>query len=175
MRFAHYSVNIWFFCSPDPTNRERPTFDWFRSQVSTSLCCRRLEEPYLHPDITASPSVSLSLQPGLGVYSEVHIPRTVSLCATLNSVQSSNCVFYTDGRRLVYIYGLCLLCVGSIGVALASSVHQLMFWRFFQTFGASPPLAVGAGVIGDIYRLEERGTAMGIFLMVSVKCIAPSP
>lgn len=69
------------------------------------------------------------------------------------------------GRRLVYIYGLCLLCVGSIGVALASSVHQLMFWRFFQTFGASPPLAVGAGVIGDIYRLEERGTAMGIFLM----------
>ena len=27
-------------------------------------------------------------------------------------------------------------------------------------------LSVGAGVIGDIYRLEERGTAMGKYLMV---------
>ncbi|KAF5367308.1 hypothetical protein D9757_010094 [Collybiopsis confluens] len=38
-----------------------------------------------------------------------------------------------------------------------------MLWRFVQTFGGSPGLSVGAGVIGDIYRLEERGTAMGIF------------
>jgi MFS family permease len=43
-----------------------------------------------------------------------------------------------------------------------------MFWRFFQTFGAAPGISVGAGVVGDIYRLEERGTAMGIFLAVSV-------
>jgi hypothetical protein len=28
-------------------------------------------------------------------------------------------------------------------------------------------MTVGAGVIGDIYKLEERGTAMGIFFSVS--------
>jgi MFS family permease len=41
-----------------------------------------------------------------------------------------------------------------------------MFWRFVQAFGASPGMSVGAGVIGDIYRLEERGQAMGIFFGV---------
>lgn len=41
-----------------------------------------------------------------------------------------------------------------------------MMWRFVQAFGASPGIAVGAGVISDIYKLEERGAAMGIFLAV---------
>jgi MFS family permease len=41
-----------------------------------------------------------------------------------------------------------------------------MFWRFVQAFGASPGMSVGAGVIGDIYKLEERGQAMGIFFGV---------
>jgi hypothetical protein len=36
-----------------------------------------------------------------------------------------------------------------------------------QAFGTSPGVSVGAGVIGDIYRLEERGTAIGIFFAVS--------
>lgn len=48
---------------------------------------------------------------------------------------------------------------------------ELLFWRFWQSFGASPGLAVGAGVVGDIYKLEERGTAMGIFF--SVRSFAP--
>lgn len=45
---------------------------------------------------------------------------------------------------------------------------ELMVWRFLQTFGGSPGLSVGAGVVGDIYRLEERGTAMGVFFGVSI-------
>lgn len=46
------------------------------------------------------------------------------------------------------------------------TVPQLLFWRFFQAFGVSCGLAVGAGVIGDIYKLEERGAAMGVFFAV---------
>jgi MFS family permease len=44
-----------------------------------------------------------------------------------------------------------------------------MVWRFVQALGASPGLAVGPGVIGDIYKLEERGQAMGIFFGVSLR------
>ena len=33
--------------------------------------------------------------------------------------------------------------------------------------GASPGPALGAGVIGDIFKLEERGRAMGVFFAVS--------
>ena len=39
-------------------------------------------------------------------------------------------------------------------------------WRVVQAFGASSGHSVGMGVIGDIYRLEERGTASGIYFGV---------
>jgi MFS family permease len=61
------------------------------------------------------------------------------------------------------------LCIGSFGTALAPNISQLMAWRFVQAFGSSPGISVGAGVVGDIYKLEERGTAMGIFFVV---CLA---
>jgi MFS family permease len=56
--------------------------------------------------------------------------------------------------------------IGSFGVARAQSVLQLMIWRFIQAMGAAPALSVGAGVIGDIYKLEERGTALGKYFGV---------
>lgn len=56
--------------------------------------------------------------------------------------------------------------VGSFGVARARTISQLMVWRFIQAVGASPGLSVGAGVIGDIYKLEERGTALGSYFGV---------
>jgi len=59
------------------------------------------------------------------------------------------------------------MCTGSVGVALSRAVPELMVWRFLQAFGASAGLSVGAGVIADIYKLEERGTAMGVFYGVS--------
>ncbi|CDO72082.1 hypothetical protein BN946_scf184962.g25 [Trametes cinnabarina] len=69
----------------------------------------------------------------------------------------------TYGRRVVYIWSLPCLCIGSIGVATSHSVPALMIWRVIQALGASSGLSVGAGAVGDMYRLEERGTAMGIF------------
>ena len=59
-----------------------------------------------------------------------------------------------------------LLFLGSLGVASSRTISQLLLWRFIQSIGASPGLSVGAGVIGDIYKLEERGQAMGIFISV---------
>ncbi|PBK60698.1 MFS general substrate transporter [Armillaria solidipes] len=93
------------------------------------------------------------------------ISLAVSLSVLATSIGSLAAASYSSfyGRRPVYLVGLPLLCVGSLGVALSQTVSQLMVWRFLQTFGASPGLSVGAGVIGDIYKLEERGGAMGIF------------
>ncbi|KAG2363060.1 major facilitator superfamily domain-containing protein [Suillus spraguei] len=58
------------------------------------------------------------------------------------------------GRRSMYLWGMLFLCTGSCGVALSTSLQSLLFWRF---------VSLGADVIGDIYRLEERGTAIGVF------------
>lgn len=72
------------------------------------------------------------------------------------------------GRRPVYLVGLPLLCLGSFGVARSHSVPTLLAWRFIQATGTSGGMSVGGGVIGDIYKLEERGRAMGIFFGVSL-------
>ncbi|KXN87019.1 hypothetical protein AN958_09365 [Leucoagaricus sp. SymC.cos] len=65
----------------------------------------------------------------------------------------------------------------SIGALMSASyatfsrnLPELLFWRFWQCIGASPGLAIGAAVIGDIYKLEERGTGMGLFLAVRGAC-----
>ncbi|KAJ8588635.1 MFS general substrate transporter [Rhizopogon salebrosus TDB-379] len=67
------------------------------------------------------------------------------------------------GRRLIYLYGILVSCIGSCGVAMSTSLRSLLFWRFVQSFGCSGGLSLGAGAIGDIYEPEERGTRIGIF------------
>ncbi|KAF9009715.1 major facilitator superfamily domain-containing protein [Cyathus striatus] len=74
---------------------------------------------------------------------------------------SSYSTFY--GRRPVYLVTLPFLIVGSVGVAMSRNISQLLICRFIQALGASPGMSIGAAVIGDIYKLEERGTAMGIY------------
>ena len=71
-----------------------------------------------------------------------------------------------DGRRTMYLWGMPNLCIGSFGVATSTSLKGLLFWRFVQAFGCAGGVSVGAAVIGDIYRVEQRGTAMGIFFGV---------
>lgn len=61
--------------------------------------------------------------------------------------------------------------IGSFAVAASTDIYSLLFWRFVQTFGCSGGYALGAATIGDIYRVEERGTAMGTFLGVSLLAI----
>ncbi|KAF5349567.1 hypothetical protein D9756_008824 [Leucocoprinus leucothites] len=73
----------------------------------------------------------------------------------------------SDGRRGVYLISQLISIVGSLGVAVSSNMPHLLFWRFLQCAGASSGMSVGAGVIGDIYKLEERGTGMGFFLATS--------
>ena len=71
-----------------------------------------------------------------------------------------------DGRRPIYLISLTMSCIGSFGVATTRNVPELLLWRVVQAFGASSGHSVGMGVIGDIYRLEERGAAVGIYFGV---------
>ncbi|KAI0760807.1 MFS general substrate transporter [Fomes fomentarius] len=105
------------------------------------------------------------------------ISLAVSLSLAAASVGSLTWATYSGiyGRRAVFLRSLPCLIVGSAGVATARSVLALMLWRVIQALGASSGMSVGAGVIGDIYKLEERGRAMGIFFGASLfgPAIAP--
>ena len=67
-----------------------------------------------------------------------------------------------DGRRVRFLYSMPCLALGSFGVSIAHSVPELLFWRAVQAAGSSAGMSVGMAIIGDIYKLEERGTAIGI-------------
>ncbi|KAJ7158686.1 MFS general substrate transporter [Mycena filopes] len=62
-----------------------------------------------------------------------------------------------------------------LALGFSRSIPELMFFRFLQALGAAPGLSVGAGVIADVYKLEERGTAMGIFFGACLLGPALSP
>jgi hypothetical protein len=61
------------------------------------------------------------------------------------------------------------LALGSFGVSTSHSVPELLFWRATQAAGGSAGISTGMAIIGDIYKLEERGTAMGITLGVRMR------
>ena len=59
-----------------------------------------------------------------------------------------------------------MFAIGSAGVAVAQSNPSLLFWRFFQSMDASLGPVIGAAVVGDIFKLEERGSAKGVSFTV---------
>ena len=72
-----------------------------------------------------------------------------------------------DGRRPIYLYTSLLVVIGLAGVAAAQNIPSLLYWSFVQSMGASLGPVLGAAVIGDIFRLEERGGAMGVCFAAS--------
>jgi MFS family permease len=98
---------------------------------------------------------------------------------TLDFVLGFLCVSYvctdvlrrSDGRRPVFLAMNPILIFGSLLVTLSRSIPELMVGRVVQSFGGCGGFAVGAGVVADIYRLEERGRAMGIFFAVGFRTI----
>ncbi|OAP56268.1 hypothetical protein AYL99_09447 [Fonsecaea erecta] len=69
----------------------------------------------------------------------------------------------TKGRRITYVCTLVIFLGACIGLAETRSYAQLLVLRCVQSTGSASTIALGAGVIGDITKREERGGYMGIF------------
>ncbi|KAG0708662.1 MFS polyamine transporter [Suillus ampliporus] len=53
--------------------------------------------------------------------------------------------------------------VWNLACGFAKSEGQLIAFRFLAGLGGSAPLAIGGGVLGDVWRTEERGKAVAVF------------
>jgi MFS family permease len=51
----------------------------------------------------------------------------------------------------------------NLGCGLSQSKVQLIIFRFLSGLGGSAPLALGGGVISDLFPPEERGRAVSIY------------
>lgn len=69
------------------------------------------------------------------------------------------------GRVLVLQASNALFLAFNIGCGFATSSSQLLAFRFLAGLGGSAPLAIGGAVLGDLFKPEERGKAMGLYAM----------
>ncbi|EJD51127.1 MFS general substrate transporter [Auricularia subglabra TFB-10046 SS5] len=69
------------------------------------------------------------------------------------------------GRRPVYLFSSLLTAASALGSARAKTYGTLVLARLevFNGVGFSAALALGAGMVTDVFFLHERGRAMGIF------------
>ncbi|KAM0788954.1 hypothetical protein ACM66B_003029 [Microbotryomycetes sp. NB124-2] len=67
------------------------------------------------------------------------------------------------GRAIVLQLSNIIYLVFNLVCAFATNKSQFFAFRFLAGFGGSAPLSIGAGVLGDLWRREERGTAASLY------------
>jgi len=70
------------------------------------------------------------------------------------------------GRKPTLITGIVLLLIGSLLCGFAWSMSSLIAFRLLQGLGAGAIFPITATVIGDLYKLEERGRVQGMMASV---------
>ncbi|RAL64230.1 hypothetical protein DID88_002122 [Monilinia fructigena] len=69
------------------------------------------------------------------------------------------------GRQPILMYCNFLLTIWQLACALAPNIHLLILFRFFAGLGGSACLAIGGGVVADLFPIQERGKAQAMFVM----------
>lgn len=54
----------------------------------------------------------------------------------------------------------------NLGCALARTEAQMIVFRFLAGLGGSAPLAIGGGILGDLFTAEQRGKAMSVYSLM---------
>ncbi|KAJ9138909.1 MFS multidrug transporter [Pleurostoma richardsiae] len=63
----------------------------------------------------------------------------------------------------------------NLGCGLARTKSQLIAFRFLAGFGGSAPLAIGGGVLSDVFTAEQRGRAMSLYSLMPLLGPAVGP
>ncbi|CAJ2512305.1 Uu.00g053200.m01.CDS01 [Anthostomella pinea] len=79
------------------------------------------------------------------------------------------------GRVLVLQLANLLYLFFNLGCGLARTKGQLIAFRFLSGLGGSAPLAIGGGVLSDLFTAEERGKAISIYSLMPLLGPAVGP
>lgn len=71
----------------------------------------------------------------------------------------------TFGRRTIYLVSFSIGILFNVLSAISTSITMLVIMRTLGGGAAASVQAVGAGTIADIWEVQERGKAMGIFYL----------
>ncbi|MDP5007942.1 MAG: MFS transporter, partial [Glaciimonas sp.] len=79
------------------------------------------------------------------------------------------------GFRRLYIGGVALFTVTSLGCALSQSLMTLNIFRFFQGLGAAAAMSIGPALYRTIFPSRLLGSALGVNAMVVASSLAAGP
>ncbi|KAK0100732.1 hypothetical protein ONS95_007182 [Cadophora gregata] len=79
------------------------------------------------------------------------------------------------GRRVTYIITFTIFIGACIGLAETRHYYQLVILRCLQSAGSASTIAIGAGVVGDVTKREERGGWMGVYQAGLLAPVAVAP
>ncbi|KAI9813299.1 MAG: hypothetical protein M1827_004241 [Pycnora praestabilis] len=71
----------------------------------------------------------------------------------------------THGRKFVYLTTMPIFVLFTLGAGFANNLASLLVCRFIAGMFGSPPLAVGAGSIADLFVPERRAVPSTLFIM----------
>lgn len=69
------------------------------------------------------------------------------------------------GRKWVLQAGNLFFLIFNLGCTFASSSTQLLILRLLAGIGGGAPLGIGGGILSDIWTKEERGKAVGVYVL----------
>ncbi|KAK9455085.1 major facilitator superfamily domain-containing protein [Dipodascopsis uninucleata] len=67
------------------------------------------------------------------------------------------------GRRIVLNVSIFILLIFNIACGLSHNLTEMLIFRFLAGAGGAAPLAIGAGVVADVWNDNERTSAIGLF------------
>ncbi|KAK2595915.1 hypothetical protein QQS21_006510 [Conoideocrella luteorostrata] len=70
------------------------------------------------------------------------------------------------GRVIVIQSSNIIFLLFNLGCALAKTEGQMIAFRFLGGIGGSAPLAIGGGVLSDLFTAEERGRAISVYSLM---------
>jgi len=108
---------------------------------------------------TAAPSITGALG-GLALYSWVFSAYLLTMTVT-TPLYGKLADLY--GRKPVYLFGVGVFLFGSLLCGLATSMEQLILFRFAQGLGAGAIQPIAVTLAGDLFPLEQRARIQGLF------------
>ncbi len=106
---------------------------------------------------TAMPSIAAELG-GFSKYSWVFSAYLLMSTVTVLLYGKLSDIF---GRKRIFAVGMLLFLLGSLLCGLATSMDELIFYRFVQGLGAGAVMPIATTIVGDIYTREERAKIQG--------------
>src|SRR5690242_2211109 len=79
------------------------------------------------------------------------------------------------GRRRIFVIGIAIFALGSAACGFAATIHQLIFARGLQGFGAALLVPGSLALISNSFSKEQRGRAIGTWSGLSAMTTALGP